>query len=111
MRADEAQEGRDVLRGSGFDRRVDVRDYVSGEGVAHDGGREHDGGDFDVDVALGHSPCLEPADVGGDGVMDVVAPAAGELVSLRALIHLGHPVQEKSPPEREPAANVVEYLD
>jgi len=27
------------------------------------------------------------------------------------LIHLGHPVQEKPPPEREPAANVVEYLD
>ena len=28
-----------------------------------------------------------------------------------ALIHLGHPVQDKPAPEREPAANVVEYLD
>ena len=28
-----------------------------------------------------------------------------------ALIHLGHPVQEKPAPEREPAANVTEYLD
>ncbi|HEX2128686.1 MAG TPA: nitroreductase [Solirubrobacterales bacterium] len=27
------------------------------------------------------------------------------------LIHLGHPVQEKPAPERDPAANVVEYLD
>jgi nitroreductase len=26
------------------------------------------------------------------------------------LIHLGHPVQEKAAPEREPAAGVVEYL-
>ncbi len=28
-----------------------------------------------------------------------------------ALIHLGHPVQEKRPPEREPAETVTEYLD
>jgi nitroreductase len=28
-----------------------------------------------------------------------------------ALIHLGHPVQEKAAPEREPAASVVTYLD
>jgi nitroreductase len=28
-----------------------------------------------------------------------------------ALIHLGHPVQEKAPPERLPAAAVTEYLD
>ena len=28
-----------------------------------------------------------------------------------ALIHLGHPVQEKRPPEREPAESVVTYLD
>ena len=28
-----------------------------------------------------------------------------------ALIHLGHPVQEKPAPEREPAASVTEYLD
>ena len=28
-----------------------------------------------------------------------------------ALIHLGHPVQEKPAPEREPAADVTEYLD
>jgi nitroreductase len=28
-----------------------------------------------------------------------------------ALIHLGHPVQEKPAPEREPAASVVRYLD
>jgi len=28
-----------------------------------------------------------------------------------ALIHLGHPVQEKPAPEREPAASVVTYLD
>ena len=28
-----------------------------------------------------------------------------------ALIHLGHAVQEKIAPEREPAANVTEYLD
>lgn len=27
------------------------------------------------------------------------------------LVHLGHPVQEKAPPEREPAAAVVTYLD
>ena len=28
-----------------------------------------------------------------------------------ALIHLGHPVQEKPAPQREPAASVTEYLD
>jgi nitroreductase len=28
-----------------------------------------------------------------------------------ALIHLGHPVQEQRPPERQPAAAVVEFLD
>ncbi|HLM31303.1 MAG TPA: nitroreductase [Solirubrobacterales bacterium] len=28
-----------------------------------------------------------------------------------ALIHLGHPVQEKPAPERKPAASVTEYLD
>jgi nitroreductase len=28
-----------------------------------------------------------------------------------ALIHLGHPVQEKRPPERDPAESVVTYLD
>jgi nitroreductase len=28
-----------------------------------------------------------------------------------ALIHLGHPVQEKPAPEREPVASVAEYLD
>jgi nitroreductase len=28
-----------------------------------------------------------------------------------ALVHLGHPVQEKAPPERDPAAAVVTYLD
>ena len=28
-----------------------------------------------------------------------------------ALIHLGHPVQEKPAPEREPAESVTEYLD
>jgi nitroreductase len=28
-----------------------------------------------------------------------------------SLIHLGHPVQERQPPEREPAASVVSYLD
>jgi nitroreductase len=28
-----------------------------------------------------------------------------------ALIHLGHPVQEKPAPAREPAADVTEYLD
>jgi nitroreductase len=28
-----------------------------------------------------------------------------------ALIHLGHPVQEKPAPEREPVGSVVEYLD
>jgi nitroreductase len=27
------------------------------------------------------------------------------------LIHLGEPVQEQRPPEREPAASVVTYLD
>ena len=27
-----------------------------------------------------------------------------------ALIHLGRPVQERRPPEREPAASVVSYL-
>ena len=28
-----------------------------------------------------------------------------------ALIHLGHPVQEKPAPEREPVASIAEYLD
>jgi nitroreductase len=28
-----------------------------------------------------------------------------------ALIHIGHPVQSKPPPEREPAHSVTEYLD
>ena len=28
-----------------------------------------------------------------------------------SLIHLGHPVQERAAPEREPAASVVTYLD
>lgn len=28
-----------------------------------------------------------------------------------ALIHLGHPVQEKPAPERQPAASVIEFLD
>lgn len=28
-----------------------------------------------------------------------------------SLIHLGHPVQEQRPPEREPADNVATYLD
>jgi nitroreductase len=28
-----------------------------------------------------------------------------------ALVHLGHAVQEKQPPKRAPAANVIEYLD
>ncbi len=28
-----------------------------------------------------------------------------------ALIHLGHPVQERTAPEREPAENVTQYLD
>ena len=28
-----------------------------------------------------------------------------------ALIHLGHPVQEKQPPDREPAESVTEYLE
>lgn len=27
-----------------------------------------------------------------------------------ALIHLGHPIQEKAPPERRPASSVVEFL-
>jgi hypothetical protein len=28
-----------------------------------------------------------------------------------SLIHLGHPVQERAAPEREPADSVVSYLD
>jgi nitroreductase len=28
-----------------------------------------------------------------------------------ALIHLGHPRQEKAPPERAPRSDVVNYLD
>jgi nitroreductase len=28
-----------------------------------------------------------------------------------ALIHLGHPVQEKPAPQRDPAEDVTEYLD
>ena len=28
-----------------------------------------------------------------------------------ALIHLGHPIQEKTAPERDPATSVVEFLD
>jgi nitroreductase len=44
-------------------------------------------------------------------------PAGAAAVGLEpgerfvALIHLGHPVQEKAPPEREPAASVVTYLE
>ena len=43
-----------------------------------------------------------------EGRAAVALPASERFVGL---IHLGHPVQEKPPPEREPAANVVEYLD
>jgi nitroreductase len=45
------------------------------------------------------------------------APEGAAAVGLRpderfvALIHLGHPVQEKPAPEREPLAQVVSYLD
>jgi nitroreductase len=35
-------------------------------------------------------------------------PAEERFVSL---IHLGHPAQDRRPPEREPAASVVAYLD
>lgn len=44
-------------------------------------------------------------------------PEGAAAVGLRpderfvALIHLGHPVQEKPAPEREPLAQVVSYLD
>jgi nitroreductase len=44
-------------------------------------------------------------------------PAGAAAVGLEpgerfvALIHLGHPVQEKPAPEREPAASVVTYLE
>lgn len=40
---------------------------------------------------------------------EAVGLAPGE--RFVALIHLGHPVQEKAAPEREPAASVVSYLD
>jgi nitroreductase len=45
------------------------------------------------------------------------APAGREAVGMNdgerfvSLIHLGQPIQEQRPPEREPAANVVTYLD
>jgi nitroreductase len=40
---------------------------------------------------------------------EAVGLARGE--RFVALIHLGHPVQEKPAPEREPASSVVEHLD
>jgi nitroreductase len=39
------------------------------------------------------------------------AVGMGEDERFVGLIHLGHPVQTKSAPEREPVASVVEYLD
>lgn len=39
------------------------------------------------------------------------AVGLGENEHFVGLIHLGAPVQEQRPPEREPAASVVEYLD
>ena len=41
--------------------------------------------------------------------LEAVGVAGGE--RFVALIHLGYPVQEKQPPEREPAADVVEFLE
>jgi nitroreductase len=43
-----------------------------------------------------------------DAGREAVGMAAGE--RFVALIHLGHPIQEKPAPEREPAASVIEYL-
>jgi nitroreductase len=39
------------------------------------------------------------------------AVGMGEGEHFVGLIHLGHPIQERRPPEREPARNVVTYLD
>jgi nitroreductase len=43
-----------------------------------------------------------------EGHAAVCLPGDERFVSL---IHLGYPVQERRPPEREPAASVVTYLD
>jgi nitroreductase len=40
-----------------------------------------------------------------------VAVGLGDDERFVSLIHLGHPVQERAAPEREPAASVVSYLD
>jgi nitroreductase len=40
-----------------------------------------------------------------------VAVGLGDDERFVSLIHLGHPVQERAAPEREPAAGVVSYLD
>ena len=45
----------------------------------------------------------------GDAGRTAVGLEPGE--RFVALIHLGHPVQEKAAPEREPAEAVVSYLD
>jgi nitroreductase len=50
-----------------------------------------------------------PAVLRGEEGRAALGIGAGE--RFVALIHLGYPVQEKQPPEREPAGSVVEYLD
>ena len=39
------------------------------------------------------------------------AVGMGEDEELLGLLHLGYPRQEQRPPEREPVARIVEYLD
>jgi nitroreductase len=43
-----------------------------------------------------------------DGMTAVGLPESERFVGL---LHLGHPVQERQPPERAPAEQVVEFLD
>jgi len=50
------------------------------------------------------TPAVLRTDAGREAV------GIGEGERFVALIHLGHPVQEKRPPEREPADHVVEFL-
>ena len=50
-----------------------------------------------------------PAVLRGSAGQEAVGLAAGE--RFVGLLYLGHPVQEQRPPEREPVAGTVEFLD
>lgn len=56
-------------------------------------------------VGYWRTPAVLRTDLGRDAV------GMGVKEHFVALIHLGSPVQARVAPEREPAANVVEYLD